>query len=223
MKRHLLLPLLACAAASMLDAAPITCPTTATLAQLIALSGTDGGCISQDKLFNNFSYTTAGTTGAADVNATLVFQPGPNSQDIHGWIFAPGSGPWTTGFDLSYTISVVPGTNVVINAAKDQSNTGLLPNGDVVTDTQTPNTGSPMTLTTMGVSGGETAQVTFPAVTSITTSTVATVGSGNVLASYEQNWFEGPAAPSVPEPPGFTYGLLGGGFLLLGLMRFRKA
>jgi hypothetical protein len=235
-RKYLVLPLAACAAAAMLQAAPIACPTTANLAQLIALSGTGNGCFIQDKLFNNFTYTNlsgTGATPAADVGATLVFQPGSNSQDIHGWIFAPTTGPWTTGFTLGYSIATVAGSGVVITAAKDQSNTGLLPNGDIVTDTQTPSSpgpggtmvaGSPVTLTTMGTAGHETDQITFsPSATSVTTSTSASIGSGGILQSYEQDWFESAGPTSVPEPAGFTYGLLGSGFLLLGLMRFRKA
>jgi hypothetical protein len=212
--------LLVFAAASMLPAAPMPCPTTTTLANLINLSGAGNGCISQDKIFNDFQYT--GTTAAGDVGAILVFRPGTSS-DIHGWIFAPNTGPWSAGFTLNYDITVAPGNpNVTITNAKDQINSGLLPNADVVMDTQTPNAGSPQTMTTMGMMGGETAQITFTSgVTMVRTASTATVGAGNVLQSYEQDWFES-VGTSVPEPSSISYGLLGGGLLLLGLMRFKK-
>ncbi|HEX8984566.1 MAG TPA: hypothetical protein VF767_04015, partial [Bryobacteraceae bacterium] len=164
----------------------------------------------QDKLFNNFSYSTSGATAAADVSATLVFQPGVNLQDIHGWIFAPTTGPWSTGFTLGYTISVLAGSNATINTAKDQSNTGILPNPVVVTDTQTPNAGSAQTITTAGQMGQETAQISFsPSASSVATSTTAVIPTGSLLQSYEQDWFEGAAAAAVPEPSTWTYGLLG--------------
>jgi hypothetical protein len=216
MRKFVMLPLAALILAGALSAAPVACPTDTTLAALIALSGPTGGCFIQDKIFNNFAYT--GTTAAASVDTTLVFTPGPGTTDIHGWVFAPVGGPWTAAFTLSYTIMVAPSAGApVIVATKDQINTGLLPNSVVVTDLQTPDVGSPVTLITRGIAGQETMQVPLSSAGMVRTSTTATIPSGNLIQSYEQDWFQA----GVPEPASL-YSLAGGACVLFGLLRFKK-
>lgn len=220
MRTFALLPLAAFVMAGALAAAPVTCPENTTLAGLIALNGADAGCFIQDKIFNNFAYT--GPTAAGDVNATLVFRVGPGNSDIHGWVFAPIGGPWTADFSLSYTVAVAPpapgAVAPVIVAAKDQVNTGLTPNSVVVNDLQTPDVGSPVSLTTKGLAGQETTQVLLSSAGMVSTSTTATIPSGNLVQSYEQDWFE---AAGVPEPASL-YSIAGGACVLLGLLRFKK-
>lgn len=219
MKKFVMLPLAAIVMAGALAAAPIACPNTTTLAGLIALSGVNAGCIIQDKIFNNFAY--AGSTAAGDVSATLVFSPGPSTRDIHGWVFAPVGGPWAAGFTLSYNIAVAPpaagGVAPVIVMTKDQINSGMVPNSVVVNDLQTPNVGSPVTLTTRGMSGQETMQMPLSSASMVSTFTTATIPSGNLIQSYEQDWFES----GVPEPASL-YNLAGGACVLFGLLRFKK-
>ncbi len=199
-------------------AAPIACPTDATLATLIALptTGPNAGCQSQDKIFSGFTYTGGGTVTAADINAGLVFQQPGGNTDIHGWNFIPAGGSWTTGFTLSFTISVAPGNpDVSIFASKDQIDTGLVPNGIVMSDVQT----GVGTLTTLGLTTAqETLQVSYPSMQSVSATSTATIPTGDGLLSFEQEWFENTAS-SVPEPSAMF--LLGTGLLGVSLLRLR--
>ena len=111
---------------------------------------------------------------------------------------------------------MAPGNpNVSIFTSKDQIDSGLVPNGVVVTDIQT----GVGTLTTLGVLGQETAQVAYPGLQSITTTSTASIPAGNGLLSFEQEWFERTAS-SVPEPAGMS--LIGAGLLGLSLLRLRR-
>ena len=73
---------------------------------------------------------------ATNVNLNLVLQTG--TSDIHGWSLCP-SACVGSGFTLSYDISVAPVQlpRFAIISSKDQINTGCVPNGIVITDTQT--------------------------------------------------------------------------------------
>lgn len=223
MKRVLTVITLVVAASIGLIAAPVPCEEQTTVAALMSLNGVDGGCIAQDKIFNNFSYTGGGDVLASDVFAHLILQVGPNTQDIHGWDFTPEGGPWITNFTLAFDISIAPGNPLVaIIAAKDQINSGLVPNGVVVTDVQTPNTGGAYTIATMGLVNLETIQVAVPNATSIRTVSSASFSNpSDLLASYEQSWFQSQIPGQIPEP--FSMSLIGGGLLLLGFRRFRKS
>ncbi len=185
---------------STAQAAPGPCLSATTLAALIALNVT-GGCQSQDKIFSNFSYS--GSDPASAINASLIFQPGPNTQDIHGWSFTNGNtaGKWLNGFTLGFTITVAPGfPNVSIIASKDQINSGLtgITNGTSVTDTQ-----SIGTLTVNGLStANETMQLAYGPVTTVTTSSVATIPPGSLLLKYDQEFFE-TGATGCPATIGF--------------------
>lgn len=210
MRKFLALGVVVFAAAAALQAAPIACPTTATLADLIALGAS--GCQSQDKIFNNFSYSSSGVS-AANIGVNLVLQTGVS--DIHGWSFVPTTA-WTSGFSLSYTISVAPGfPNVGIVGSKDQMNSGFRPNGVTASDVQTGVTPNPIFLSG-GVGGTETAFSNPYVLLSVTTTTTAVVASGSNLLSYEQDWFE---TSTIPEPVSFV--LIGSGLLGLAFLRRR--
>jgi len=218
MSRFLLYATGVFASVGVMFAAPIACPTGVSLATLIALptAGANAGCQSQDKVFSDFTYSTgAGGVSAANVMAGLVLQTG-GSTDIHGWNFIPSVGSWATGFTISFTISVAPGNpNLTIFASKDQIDTGFVPNGIVMTDVQT----GVGTLKMVGILGEETAQVLYPGITSITTTSTVIVPSGDGLLSYEQEWFETTAA-TAPEPAAMF--LAGVGILGLSLLRRRR-
>ena len=205
------------ASVGVMLAAPIACPTGVSLATLIALptTGPDAGCQSQDKIFSNFSYSPlAGGVAASNVKVGLVFQQIGGNTDIHGWNFIPNVGSWSAGFTLSFTISVVPGNpGIVIRTSKDQIDTGLLPNGVVMRDIQT----GVGTLTTQGLAGLETTQVSYGGTQSITTTSTATIPNGSGLLSFEQEWFE---QVPVPEPAATL--MVGSGLLSLGLLRLRR-
>jgi hypothetical protein len=218
MSKFLTLAIGVFALAGVMPATPIACPSGGSLAVLIALptTGPDAGCQSQDKIFSNFAYDPlGGSVSASNITAGLVFQQPGGNTDIHGWNFIPTVGSWATGFTLSFTISIAPGNpNVSIFASKDQIDSGLLPNGVVMTDVQT----GVGTLTTTGVAGSETLQVSYPGLQSITTSSAATIPTGSGLLSFEQEWFES-TANATPEP--ITMLLAGAGLLCLGFLQRR--
>ena len=210
---------LAFVAIAGLQAAPVACTNT-TLAALIALGSYNtttntGGCISQDKIFSNFAYSGSAQDPSSAVNATLVFQPGPANQDIHGWLFTDANGitnSWVSGFTLSYTIMVAPGNplNVNITASKDQMNAGMdNPTNLVkVVDTQSAGTLSLDALAT----GDETRQITYAGRQSVNTSSVATVPTGGQILSYEQDFFE--TTVNLPEPASLLF--MGIGLVVIG-------
>jgi uncharacterized repeat protein (TIGR01451 family) len=172
------------------QAVPVPCPQQTTLAALMSLNAS-GGCFVQDKLFTNFAYSLGGND-AALVSATLVFHLVPG-QDVHGWTFAH-QGAWTSGFTLSYTVDVnPPNPAVAITASKDQIDTGLVPDGTSVSDTQTGatlslNGGSPAT---------QGAQSTYAGVASLTTTSVVAIPQGSMLFGYSQLFYENTADLSI--------------------------
>jgi len=162
-------------------AVPIPCPGATTLA---ALMGMTDGCFILNLVFTNFSYSP-GAADAALVQATSSY-PIAAGQAGQGWTFAR-EGSWTSGFTLSYQVSIVgggPGTAIV--GSKDQIKTGLVPSASSVTDTQ-----SAAVLNLSGASlASETSQVSYAGVTTVTTSCVAAIPSGSLLSKLSQQFFQ---------------------------------
>jgi hypothetical protein len=197
------------AAAAVLPAAP-TCLSNTTLDALVALGSS--GCQSQDKIFSNFSYTplTGGVTSTHVTSSIVLTQGG--SGDIHGWLFSADTGTWTTGFSIGFDIAVAPGfPGLAIIGSKDQINTGFVPNGVTMADTQSVGTLS-LTGATLAT---ESQQIAYGGVQSVTSRSVIGIASGSELLSFEQDFRE----TGIPEPMSFV--LIGTGLLGLGLMRRR--
>lgn len=219
--------LLAAAAASLwmfsggLSAAPLCTDTTAikTLGDLIA----NGGCTIQDKMFtfDGASYTGGGSVTADDIEVQAVFNNIPGA-DVHGWVFAP-TGSWTSDFTISYSISVLPAfPDVSIQSTKLQINAGNTPGAPATTVNMTQNGGALPGLTADFVTAGNESVLTpYVPLKSISVENAATIPSGKVLLSLENDFAEITATTSVPEPA--TDVLAGGALLALGLFGRRKA
>jgi len=187
-------------------AATIPCTTTT----LTTLLGNGYTCEIQSLIFSNFSYTPTGSdVSASNITASIV----SNLVTMEtGWAFTPITGAWGAGFNFSFTVSVDPAfaSTVAIVASKDQMNSGAVipPNGVSVVDTQTPGT-----MTMLGTPTGETQFIGPYLLGTVNTSSVGVIPAGKTITSYEQDFFEGSAAP---EPA--TFGLIGGALLGLGLL-----
>jgi hypothetical protein len=221
-KKNLMFMSLFLVVAVVLQAAPIQCPSTATMELLMALAPYNpvtntGGCAVQDKIFDSFGYT--GSDPTTQVQGAVVFQPGAGGQDIHGWLWTninPVNLSWTSSFTLTYTIRIQPGNpqGDAITMSKDQMNGGATgpTNLAAIHDVQT---GATLNINSLSP-GNETQQAPYPGLQLINTASSAIVVAGGQILSYEQDFFE-TAVTATPEPT--TFVLFGCGLVLTGTLR----
>ena len=221
-KKNLMFMSLFLVVAVVLQAAPIQCPSTATMELLIALGPYNpitniGGCAVQDKIFDNFAYT--GSDPTTQVQGEIVFQPGGGGQDIHGWLWTninPTNLSWVSSFTLAYTIRVAPANpaGIAMTMSKDQMNGGATgpTNLSAIHDVQT---GATLNINSLSP-GNETQQAAYPGLQLGNTASSAIVVAGGQILSYEQDFFE-TTVPTVPEPS--TFVLFGAGLIVTGALR----
>ena len=216
MRKLMFFVVLVLAFSAAASAAPILC-TDASLTNLQTLMNTNtaGGCYVQDKLFTNWSYVPlAGGTAATNVGFNVIFSGAIPGIDVHGFTFTPKDDVglpsiWTTGFTLSYTISVIQPSIMVMAGVTDQMMLGSTANGTTVAWTHS--NGVNFNLS----QGSTTGSTMFPGVTSIDSLATVTIPGGSYLVSLEEDYTQ----IATPEP--MTFVLIGSGLVGLGLIRRR--
>jgi hypothetical protein len=208
MKKYLSLLAIGCGLILMAAPAMAATTTTPTTLQDLINDNAVGGFQIQDKIFSNFSYSSASALDAAPfIPVSVDFSVSPGT-DRHGFTFTKSNGDWRGNFTLAYTVSVAPGfPNVAMFQSLDQALDGSIGSAlPSIVDTQSVGVLAMNNLSSANL----TQSLNYAPVTTITTTSVATIGPTG-LQSYEQDWFERTA---VPEPSI----LLLIGFGLIGLV-----
>jgi len=199
------------------QAATVPCANT-TLSALIALGSGDGnGCTVDDKLFNNFFWSSLGGVTADTVTANLDKN---TSTQTYGWTFSSLAGSFTNNFSLMYTVSVIPANcaTCLITSTAEQMFAATAPGA---TQTQAISVAmssgpSPVLLNNLSF-GNNTNGTSFAGVTTFTKMVMATgLSASQPLTSFESDVRE----TAVPEP--MTLSMMGLGLLGLGLARRRQ-
>lgn len=234
LKRLSLLPLVWCSM-GVLAAAPLCIEVgPITLDRLLAGGDLAGGCIIEDKLFDNFSYSVASQGGGATVPAAsgitvtpLVTPLNPGLQFTALWAAGPGAFADST---LGYAVSVQEGGNAITDAsllmAGGHVGTGIAAIDEVlcVGDTFTGGcaNGVLVTLNTLSSAVGVFSfdSESFGPVTVVdVVKDIGVVGGVDGVATvstFQQRYSE----EAIPEP--LTFLLTGGGLLVLGVLRRRR-
>jgi hypothetical protein len=191
---------------------PVTCPTQAATDITVFLAGGANvdGCILGDKLFENFTYTGTGSTTAATVQFSNVVA------GEYKVTFLPASGAvWTSAINFGFDVTVQD-PNYRIGVVNDQMYGGIAGTQAAVQFGINPDGGGFSYLTADNlVAGNQTVQLNGLSATKVANS--AAYNGQDRLYSIEQTF----AQLYIPEPASFA--MLGGGLLILALLRVRKS
>lgn len=199
-------------------AVPVDCQFVAvSLDELINSPTYIDGCFVQDKLFTNFGYTQGDQLNpdASLVLTTFALTLGPNPPigDLHSILFSGLGSSWVAPFQITYDIGLYnpPLGLSIIRAFFDLD----VPGGvgpSTGTKTLVGLNGAYQINTTVGAPG----EVAIPYEAFLAV-TVDVDPKGAAVAGLVDSYTQG----AIPEPG--TWALLGGGLVLLGAIRRRKA
>jgi len=199
------------------QAAITTCANTDLQTLINMGSGVGNGCTVDDKLFNNFFWSSLGGVTANSINATLDKNSGTQT---YGWTFQSAAGSFTNNFSLMYTVSVNTAVcaTCAITSTAEQMFAGTAPGaGQTHVISVAMSTGpTPIVLNNLTFAGNTNGS-TFGGVPTFTKMVMATgLSASQSLLSFESDVRES----SVPEP--MTLSMMGLGLLGLGVMRRRQ-
>jgi hypothetical protein len=188
-------------------------------------------CETNDKIFSNFVYTTAGADpSAGQVSVGIDSNVGIFQSGFQFNSSVPGLVWNTPGFSLAFTVTVDQamcatlygaGDTCTITGAQGQFQGAFNSNGATMVDTITPGG----TINLDGVNPGDNTKNLTLTPQPITTTNISiagtNAGSTDPIDSFGLDLYQTVSVPSsgVPEPA--TFSLMGGGLLGLGLLRRR--
>lgn len=221
MNKPLIVLVLLAAVGGVALAAPVDCQfRRPSLQQLISDPLYADGCYVQDKLFSNFGYVQGGGANptAAQVRTTfgLTLGPNPPAGDLHEVRFTSIGLSWTLPFTITYNVGLYlpPPNTVIVEGFLDVN----VPGADTLP------TGSS---TMVGANSTYIANATVPApgLVAINNETALSIRLDINTRGQRVTQIVGALTQDVndtvvPEPT--TFGLLGGGLVLIGLVRRRR-
>lgn len=168
-------------------------------------AGWADGCYTGDKEFTNFTYDP-GSSGITSVDVSIREESG-----VYSVVFSPASGSWISGiFTLSYQVMVLSPSFSVVAASLDPA---VTLGGGTVTVVDTITNGA-TTYATMTSIDGSHQEAAFSLQTlQVTINGDLTSNESRSLSNITTGFLQS----DVPEP--VTIALVGGGFLVLGLLR----
>jgi hypothetical protein len=202
-----------CLAGVQAFATPTTVCSTLTTFTAVTTNADPEGCISQDKIYDDWSGTIPGST-----SITIAVNPGP--ADVHTVTMGdPGLGT----FSLAYSITIDPNLAVTPDYANRWiTSVGLditaAQSGPSVTKQIYDSIAMTILLDTLTSNGAPDTSIPLQVKSLYIVDTI-TVPTNTNLASMQQSFIQEVQQTGVPEPS--TYWLFGSGLVGLGLLRRR--